>query len=102
MKIKSVTIEIDGKDITLSLEQVRELRDELSKIFEGHGEPVYIPVPSVPYYPLPYWSIYPPYFEPIRITCGDTVPIGSTTTGISSSSSGSAAMWTIGSKDIKG
>lgn len=98
MKIKSITIEIDGEDKTLTLEQVRELhkvlsevlqaddnqqavkqdlRDELVRAYEqaqkGKGkvirEPVYIPMPY-PVYPEPF-PLIRPYWEPTTwtVTC---------------------------------
>lgn len=78
MKIKSIKIEIAGEDKELTLEQARELHQELGELLDKN---VTAPIVLQPF--NPYWSIYPPY----RITCGEVgstgggAPITTTTSG---------------------
>jgi hypothetical protein len=57
-EVVSIKLRIKGKEIDLSLEEAKELKDELNKVF---AEPVKEYVPYYPYYPTyPWWGIYPP------------------------------------------
>lgn len=50
--IKKIVLEIDGKEIELTLEQARKLKDSLRSIFKD-GEKKYVPIPE-PFDPRPF------------------------------------------------
>lgn len=52
MSIKKITIDIDGKEIEMTLEQAKALHRELGQLFDS-------PTPIYPYYPYPYNPITP-------------------------------------------
>ena len=54
--IKKVVLEIDGKEINLTIEQAKALKGDLDKLFDTEKE-------YVPYYPF-----YPATVEPYRVS----------------------------------
>ena len=48
MSIVKITIDIDGKDTELTIDQAKEVYQTLKKVFDT--APVYISFPSAPYY----------------------------------------------------
>jgi hypothetical protein len=68
-EVVSVKLRVKGKEIDLSLEEAKELKDELTKLF---AEPVkeYVPYPSpyIPYVPYEPYKPYEPYvpYEPYK------------------------------------
>jgi len=55
MKIKKIVLEIKGKEHSMTIDEAKELRGELNKMFEKEIQ--YYPSPTVyPTYPRPYWD----------------------------------------------
>lgn len=72
VKIDRIVIRIGDKEIPLSLDEAKELKDILNRTF-GAEKTVYTPAPLVvierPYYPtFPTFPNYPHWY----ITCGDS------------------------------
>lgn len=76
-EIKKVVLKINDKEISLTVEEAKKLKELLGTLFGGdiikiEKEKEYIPYPQpypVPYYPRPYWD-YPK--ENIRFAvCAD-------------------------------
>ena len=59
MKLKQLTFEIDGKEITLTEQEARALYAKLAELFENKKPVVYPP------YPIPRWD------GPPIVTCRD-------------------------------
>ena len=72
--ISRVVIDIGGKEIELSLDEAKELKDILNETFGNKQEPIYIPSPYPVYEPWRYR-----HWEPYRITCGNTITFSTTT-----------------------
>ena len=90
IEIKEISIKIGDKTITLSPDEARTLKDELSKVFgdSRYYYPVYITQP-VQVIPAPYYPSYP------QIWCGGLGSCIGQATGInpnSYSSSGNQAL----------
>lgn len=60
--IKKLVIELDGKDVELTMAQARELKAALDEIFGEKVREVHIPSPY-PIYPRPFrWPWREPYY----------------------------------------
>lgn len=71
MKIEKVIVEINGEKTELTLDQVRELRDELDRILPQEFTPMF---PVLMPYPVPYrpiWQIDQPGWPYPTIICGE-------------------------------
>ena len=67
--IKKVVIEIDGKDVELTMEQARELKTALDELFGEKVREVRIPEPYPVYPRRPYvW----PWREPVWVCASGT------------------------------
>lgn len=56
--VKKLVIELNGKDVELTMAQARELYNALSELFEAKREVVTVPYPVRPYrwpWREPYW-----------------------------------------------
>lgn len=80
-KIKKLVIELDGKDVELSMAQAKELQAALNELFEERVKVVkekeYIPQPypvPQPIYPRPVWPWREPYY---RCSSGTTLKLES-------------------------
>jgi hypothetical protein len=72
IKFVKIVVKIGDAELSLSLEEVRALRDELNKVI---NDPVFVPPVSVPIvYPL----VRPWYEEPYKITWWHTKATGDT------------------------
>ena len=56
MELKKLTFKTGDREIELTEQEARELRNELNKLF---GQPVYMPYPVYPTYPSPSVPEYP-------------------------------------------
>ena len=74
MKIKQVVFETeDGKKIKLTVEQAKELQQQLNELLGGNITINNHPTPAIPHWlPSPQWSDTT-YFKPHDITCGTVV-----------------------------
>lgn len=77
VEIKKVVINIGGKELNLTVEEAKELRDLLNGTF-GEKETIYIPqypvYPDNPYYPWRYWKVdwqYCPTITVSNTSCTD-------------------------------
>ncbi len=65
--IKRLVLDIDGKEISLTMEQAKKLQSALNEVFETKivREKEYIPTPYVPK-PVPWYPYTParPWYEP--------------------------------------
>ena len=70
VEISKIKIKIGKKEVSLSLDELKELKDVLDEILEKEKELVY--VPSYPYNSQPYIYVQPnPYkVTPMWIPCG--------------------------------
>lgn len=65
MKIKKIVLDLNGKEISLTIEQAKGLRDKLNELFGKNTVYVPQPYPTI-YEKLPWWN------EPDIIYCSGT------------------------------
>lgn len=74
IEISKVTLKVGGKDIELTLEQARELKDVLGELFPEKTVPFTTPIQPIliePYYPRPWhqWEVWYGDNTPYTISC---------------------------------
>jgi len=69
-EIKKIVLEIGDKEIELTPDEAKELKDVLNNLF-GEKDIVYIPKPYPVYHPYPHWWVrYPDRIgDEIKIKC---------------------------------